>query len=307
MAALTSLFTETLLKLKDYPPKDVAATAFRLMTAGKTAEGIALLQKKPDALKEEIHPGQTLFEYMLSANLKCAEKIAKAFPSAAECKAAGGSTLLMRLAAEGNRRLFLQVADMGANLQARDDDNNTIMHYAALSDGVDVMLEAAKLGIGKNPVNNFGQTPLMHLSRTDKKAPGAVAVYLSSGFKLNSIDNNGLNPTMHAMQNLRLDLATDLMNAGGEVDFNQTEILVEARALAHKQTVGGGDFMAALAQRHGIQTADAAAERDAKEVREAAAAKAVVDVVDSLRKGTTRAPKLKTVKFKAPGGGAPVA
>ncbi len=305
MALLQQLFTKATLKMTRYQPDAVLAAAENAFAEARDDEGLDLLSKNPDALKlKDPNSGQGLFERLFRQGSAAAKKIAQAYPDVLESKDASGATLLMRLAAEDKRPLFLQLVGLGADLHARDSDSNTLMHYAALSYGVDVMLEAAKLGCGKNGINNYGQTPLMFFSRGDKK-PGALSVYLSSGFRLDATDNQGLNPTMHAIQNLRLDLAIDFMNEGGEVDFNQSEILTAARALVHKTTVGGGPFMAALAKRHGIQTADETAEKEAVKARDAAAAaKAAADVAASLRNGGSRKPTVKTVKFKTPRGGA---
>ncbi len=304
MPTLSTIFSDTVLKWKDYPPQDVLVAATRAFDRGNISGGLAVLKKNPDALKELDSNGQTLFEKYLRAGSILAPQLAAAFPDVVEARnETTKNTLLMRLAAEGNRPLFLQLAGMGADLHSRDDASNMVMHYAALAPGVDVMLEAVKLGCGKNPINNYGQTPLMFLSRGDKK-PGVVGVYLSSGFKLDSTDNFRMNPTMHAISNLQLGIATDLMKAGGIVDFENTAVMVQGRALAHSQPSSAEktSFMTTLTERFGAQQEEARLDEQADKARKnTAAVTATASVIEGIVKGSKRPPVARTVRFKKPG------
>ena len=68
-------------------------------------------------------------------------------------------TPLHKASRKGNLKMFKDLIHFGAEIEAKDKDGDTPLHYAAV-DNVDVVKYLIDVGAQIDAKNNFGQTPL---------------------------------------------------------------------------------------------------------------------------------------------------
>ncbi len=105
---------------------------------------------------------------------------------------------LLDAAKQGNKDLVLRLISEGADISETDADGNSILHHAAASGNVELMVELLrKYPAGINVRNNNGDTPL-HLAASGNHA-GVIRV-LRSKRAMILTNNAGKKP---------VDLSTD--------------------------------------------------------------------------------------------------
>ncbi|MDE1151273.1 MAG: ankyrin repeat domain-containing protein [Micavibrio sp.] len=304
MGILRNSFVNFSIAALGYPPEQTGEEVLRALREGRENDARRLVRRQPSVLTRTDDAGDTLMERCLQRDGDDAKLLADTFPQTVDGCDTKNISLLMRLAQKGRTEMFDKLLALGADGHLRDAQGGVVMHYAALTPTAEMAELVAKRGFGINTINNFGQTPLMLAARTDKQL-GELPKLLALGMKLNLVDNDKLNATMHAMDARKLKNAQELMDAGGEVDFERDVILVNARADAHQ--LKNYDFLNSMSRRNGAQkaAAEAARKADAEAIITAQQVKQqrTADVAGSMVTGTARPIKIKTIRFKKPGPG----
>lgn len=147
----------------------------------------------------------------------------------------GGRTALMIVAGMVNNAVSITeqvkkirlLADKGANLDAKDENGNTALMYAAANDAAPGIIQAlVNAGANVNAVNNAGETALMTAlkHRANEKT---VLALLESKADANIADNSSLTPLWQVLTAngsegilemlLRYGANTEIPNAAGEL------------------------------------------------------------------------------------------
>jgi ankyrin repeat protein len=122
----------------------------------------------------------------------------------------GVTALMMGAVAGAEHAVALLVSH--SNLEARDDEGNTALTYAALNDRTDVIDILFKAGADVNTFDSDGQTPLHHAVREDQTE--AVEHLLKARAKIDARDNWGQTPMFIAAVNGFGETARRLIDGG---------------------------------------------------------------------------------------------
>jgi hypothetical protein len=101
-----------------------------------------------------------------------------------------------------------------ADVNARDDDDETPLHYAAWYGSLPIAEFLLAHGAELNARTGNAQTPLHYAAGWGQQ--GVAALLLSRGAELNARDKDGVTPLAMALREGRTDVADFLLGAGGE-------------------------------------------------------------------------------------------
>jgi hypothetical protein len=145
---------------------------------------------------------------------------------------------LLEVVKRGNAYKVIEFLREGANVNTRDEDGLTPLHYAASRGYVEVARLLLENGADVNAKNEHGITPL-HVAASEGHAE-VVRLLLEHGADANARDEDGLTPLHNAAANGHLDVVKLLLEKGADPairsngDWTPLDI---ARALGHAEVV----------------------------------------------------------------------
>ena len=99
-------------------------------------------------------------------------------------------------ARNGNQGLVQSLIEAGANVDGKDSDGFTLLHFNIDAQLVEILL---KKGLDVNAKSNNGQTPL-HSSRTKVASPEKAELLIQHGAEINAKDNKGDTPLISILR-----------------------------------------------------------------------------------------------------------
>ena len=127
-------------------------------------------------------------------------------------------------ARNGNQGLVQSLIEAGANVDGKDSDGFTLLHFDIDTKLVEVLL---KKGLDINAKSNNGQTPL-HSSRTKVASPEKAELLIQHGAEINAKDNKGDTPLISILRfanhhrNIK-KVARLLILSGADVNAGRSE------------------------------------------------------------------------------------
>jgi ankyrin repeat protein len=155
----------------------------------------------------------------------------------------------------GIARLLLQ---RGLDVHAKDNDNDTPLHSAALSGTLEIARVLLDQGANPSVENDLGSTPLHEVSQgtynSQEHGVGIVRLLLEHGADVNAREKNLFTPLHSAAFKGRLEIAQLLLdhgaNAKAENDDRETALHVVSRGEYDSQDHGVGTSRLLL--KHGV-------------------------------------------------------
>ena len=116
-----------------------------------------------------------------------------------------------------NPAIINDLLNAGANVNGKDKNGDTPLHYAAENDNPEIINALLNAGANVNKQNGFGQTPL-HTAVRYNDNPEIIAALLNAGASVNEKNTFGSTP-LHfaAANNDNLEIIADLLNAGANI------------------------------------------------------------------------------------------
>jgi hypothetical protein len=145
---------------------------------------------------------------------------------------------LLEAVRRGNAYKVIEFLREGANVNTRDEDGLTPLHYAASRGYVEVARLLLENGADVNAKNEHGITPL-HFAASEGHADVA-RLLLERGADANARDEDGLTPLHNAAANGHLDVVKLLLEKGADPAIRSNggwTPLDIARALGHAEVV----------------------------------------------------------------------
>ena len=156
-------------------------------------------------------------------------------------------TMLILAAAEGKLETVKMLLANGADPNLKGEDDDTALHQAAYNGYDDIMDALIKKGARLNEVNTYGETPLMDVIGAGKVAVACKMMDMD-GIDLNLQDNSGNSALIVAIKAKQSIIAKKIANKNG-VDLNlQDENGDSALMLAGLE--GDKDLIEILVSRH---------------------------------------------------------
>jgi len=162
-------------------------------------------------------PQEDFAAAMRRVNLKAAQKayaLGQVDVNAGDDK---GKRALHFVCEAGNLPALQWLAEVQADLTAKDGDGNTCLHGALKARNALPLLNAAlEKGLDKNSANNKGQTPLALSVQLGKKP--VFDALLKAGVDVNRADAEAFSPLARSVQLRRLDYLNALLAAGANAN-----------------------------------------------------------------------------------------
>src|SRR3989304_592033 len=125
-------------------------------------------------------------------------------------------TALQQLAGEGNNLLINILLDHGADIEARDNNDFTSLHYAASNGHLATVAFLLERGAAIEAQGNQGHTPLHIAVLNGQQA--TVAFVLDRGANIEAQDNQGATPLHLAALNEQQATVAFLLNRGATIE-----------------------------------------------------------------------------------------
>lgn len=130
-------------------------------------------------------------------------------------------TLLMEAFKYGNEKLAFELIEMGADVNKKDSDGNSVMKYALMSGNEKFVAKLLEKGVDINaPVDANGTTALGLMSQ-HKTQTGMVKFLINHGADVNKADDQGYTPLHRACSQFRgesVETLKMLLAAGANVE-----------------------------------------------------------------------------------------
>ncbi len=141
-----------------------------------------------------------------------------------------GQTALMKAAYSGNKDAARRLLNVGANVNARDNEGKTPLMYTTFRwqykyTGTNKAMAEYLLGAGAevNARDRYGRTPLMYASGTQAAdVVSLIELFISNGADLAIRDNDGQSPLMKAAVSGSKRAVQTCLDAG--FDMNETDL-----------------------------------------------------------------------------------
>jgi ankyrin repeat protein len=135
-----------------------------------------------------------------------------------------GESAIVISARNGNQGLVHSLIEAVANVDGKDLDGFTLLHFDIDTQLVEILL---KKGLDVNVKSNNGQTPL-HSSRTKVTSPEKAELLIQHGAEINAKDNKGDTPLISILRfanhNRRIKkVARLLIQSGADVNSGKSE------------------------------------------------------------------------------------
>lgn len=293
-------FAKVAKKIGVAPPLSLAPDLQAAIAADDGAAVTALLALDPELAKGK--PAADAFlEAVATQKPAAAKAMADAAPQLLTDTDANGANAAMRMArspvsAEAFRILLSLYTPALASIT--DNKNNTLLHYAARSEGIDTVTPVLALVPALvNAVNNKGETPLMDAVRGEGDM--AAKKLLAAGGRLDIKNVAGVSITMNAIRHSNLQAAVTFIEAGGVVDFNDPAVDIQLRVASSELNL---TFLDAIAKaRDGRNTQQQQKHLDLKTSQLAETAKVLTGMSQGLGDDVTAPTRAAFGKRRKPG------
>jgi len=253
---------------------------------------IRMLVKLGAKINAQTNSGYTPIHHaVLEGSLKAIETLAK---WGADLNIQGGqendNITLFHSAMETkkNKRIFVinMLANLKLNINAKDRDGLTPLHWAAINSASEEISVLANLGANAEAQDSFGKTPL-HWAQSKE----AVCALNALGVNLNVKDNDGGTPLHEAACRANLSSMIALANLNANLDITDNDGLTPLQQLAHYGSDILEDFLTQtnLLDRHDIDEIMGSTQVDTQDLRaqaqnrESAMQRLSITEKDSLR------------------------
>jgi ankyrin repeat protein len=134
------------------------------------------------------------------------------------CQLALFSADIFTVAGSGTVAQVQQAIKAGADVNARDEDGETPLMYAAgYNTNPDVLSVLIKAGADLNARDYEGETPLMFAAENNTN-PDVLSVLIEAGVDVNARDKDGVTPLMLAARhNINPEVLSVLIKAGANI------------------------------------------------------------------------------------------
>lgn len=154
---------------------------------------------------------------------------------------------LFRAASNGDAVRVGMLLDKGANVNAREEEGETPLMYAAVEGHSNVVTLLLQRGAEINAVSQNNETALARAAFSGKIA--AVTALLDGGASVDKTTSNGTTPLMYATARGYLDVASVLLMRGAKVNAKDNE---GDTALAYAVVRGASTEMIRLLLERGV-------------------------------------------------------
>jgi len=134
--------------------------------------------------------------------------------------AAQAADSLLEVAEAGNSAAALALVTGRADVNARQEDGTTALHWAAYHDDVPLMRQLLKAGAQVNVRNDYGSTPLAEAA--ERADPQALRVLLEAGAEVESPNADGQTALMTVARTDIVEAAWVLVAHGANVNARET-------------------------------------------------------------------------------------
>jgi ankyrin repeat protein len=137
------------------------------------------------------------------------------------CAAAGAHAAdsLLDVAEAGNSAAAMALVDQRADVNARQDDGTTALHWAAYHDDVPLIRRLLKAGAKADVTNDYGSTPLAEAA--ERADPEALRVLLEAGANVESPNADGQTALMTVARTSIVEAARVLVAHGANVNASE--------------------------------------------------------------------------------------
>jgi len=124
------------------------------------------------------------------------------------------------VAEAGNSATALALVDAKADVNARQDDGTTALHWAAYHDDLPLLRRLLKAGAKANVANDYGSTPLAEAA--ERADPEALRMLLEAGAEVESPNPQGQTALMTVARTDVVEAAKVLVAHGANVNAHET-------------------------------------------------------------------------------------
>jgi uncharacterized protein len=124
------------------------------------------------------------------------------------------------VAAAGNSATALALVAAKADVNARQDDGTTALHWAAYHDDLPLLRQLLKAGAKANVANDYGSTPLAEAA--ERADPEAIRLLLEAGAEVESPNPQGQTALMTVARTEVVEAAKVLVAHGANVNAHET-------------------------------------------------------------------------------------
>jgi ankyrin repeat protein len=121
----------------------------------------------------------------------------------------------------GKFEIFLYLTEIGADINRRDDDNNTALHLAAESGSPDIINLLLDIGMSVNLTNKNDSTPL-HVSAEFGHLDATKALF-ERGATTNYINKYGNTPHMVALKSDKFEICRYFTKIGADINIHDDD------------------------------------------------------------------------------------